>query len=74
MSPIHQIILGKLQKLPPVFQGEVLNFIESLQQTTDTKLERRMLRGIWADVEGVTEEDIAEARQEMWSNFSREIE
>ncbi|MEP0918106.1 DUF2281 domain-containing protein [Leptolyngbya sp. DQ-M1] len=74
MSPIHQIILGELQKLPLEKQGEVLNFIESLQQTTETKLGRPMLRGIWANVEEITEEDIAEVRQEVWSNFSREIE
>ncbi|MBD1822421.1 hypothetical protein H6F51_07920 [Cyanobacteria bacterium FACHB-DQ100] len=74
MSPIHQIILGELQKFPLEKQGEVLNFIESLQQTTETKLGRPMLRGIWANVEEITEEDIAEVRQEVWSNFSREIE
>lgn len=31
ISPIQQTILEKLQKLPPEKQGEVLEFIESLQ-------------------------------------------
>ncbi len=32
---------------------------------------RKSLRGLWQGVD-VTEEDIAEARREMWSNFPRE--
>ncbi|MBW4527664.1 MAG: DUF2281 domain-containing protein [Phormidium tanganyikae FI6-MK23] len=72
MSPIQQIILDKLKELPPEKQGEVLDFIESLQP--QTREDRPTLRGIWAGVEEITEEDIAEAQREMWGNFSRAIE
>jgi hypothetical protein len=32
---------------------------------------RKSLRGLWRGVD-ITAEDIAEARREMWGNFSRE--
>jgi hypothetical protein len=32
---------------------------------------RKSLRGLWQDVD-ITEEDIAEARREMWHGFPRE--
>ena len=32
---------------------------------------RKSLRGLWRGL-GITEEDIAEARREMWDNFPRE--
>ena len=32
---------------------------------------RKSLRGLWRDLD-ITEEEIAEARQEMWGNFPRE--
>jgi hypothetical protein len=35
------------------------------------KQPRRSLYGLWSDV-SVSEEDIAEARREMWGNFPRE--
>ena len=34
---------------------------------------RRSLRGLWADLNvHITEEDIAEARREMWGSFPSE--
>lgn len=34
----------------------------------------RSLRGLWADLNiRITDEDIAEARREMWGNFPRDI-
>lgn len=72
MSSIQQIILEKLQKLPPEKQGEVLHFIESLQP--ETKEERSTPRGIWTEGSEITQEDIAQVRREMWANFPRDIE
>jgi hypothetical protein len=72
MSSIQQVILEKLQKLPPEKQGEVLSFIESLQPEIREK--RSTPGGIWKEGAEITEEDIAQARREMWANFPREIE
>ncbi len=72
MSSLHQVILEKLQTLSPEKQGEVLNFIETLQPAMVLEQSRPKLRGIWADFDEVTELDLTIARQEMWESFPRE--
>ncbi len=72
---IEQQVLEKLRDLPPEKQKEVLDFVDFLKEKNSTKKERRSLLGLWADLDfHVTEEDIAEARREMWGNFPRDIE
>ncbi len=42
------------------------------QELTDVQpVPRKSLRGLWRGVD-ITEEDIAEARHEMWGNFPRD--
>ncbi len=70
---VEQAVLEKLRELPLERQQEVLNFVESLQQKSEPKRPRWSLMGLWADLDmRVTDEDIAEARHEMWGNFPRE--
>lgn len=70
---IEQTVVEKLRALPPEKQQEVLDFVESLEEQTASKPPRRSVKGLWADLGGdITEEDIADARREMWSNFPRE--
>jgi hypothetical protein len=71
MTPIQQIVLDKLQTLSTDKQAEVLDFIESLSQSSKPEQPRRSLKGIWAGVSDISEKDIAEARQELWSKFPR---
>jgi hypothetical protein len=72
---IEEQVLEKLRELPPEKQKEVLDFVDFLKEKNSTKRERRSLLGLWADLNfHVTEEDIAEARREMWGNFPRDIE
>jgi hypothetical protein len=72
---IEEQVLEKLRELPPEKQKEVLDFVDLLKEKNSTKKERRSLLGLWADLNfHVTEEDIAEARREMWGNFPRDIE
>jgi hypothetical protein len=71
---IEEQILAKLRDLPPEKQQEVLEFVDSLKKENGPKTPRRSLRGLWADLNiHITEEDIAEARREMWGNFPRDI-
>lgn len=72
---IEQAVIEKLRLLPPEKQQEVLEFAESLQQKITSQYPRRSLKGLWADlsIDEITEEEIAQARQEMWGNFPREI-
>jgi hypothetical protein len=71
---IEEKVLEKLRDLPPEKQKEVLSFVESLKGDGGTKKPLRSLEGIWEDLNiDITEEDIAEARREMWGNFPRDI-
>jgi hypothetical protein len=73
---IEQQVLETLRDLPPEKQKEVLDFVEFLKaKNAGQKKPRRSLLGLWADLNiHITEEDIAEARREMWGNFPRDIE
>jgi len=71
---IEEKVLEKLRGLPPDKQVEVLEFLESLQPDGTVKAPLRSFEGIWEDLNiDITEEDIAEARREMWGNFPRDI-
>ncbi len=71
---IEEIVLEKLRKLPPERQKVVLEFLESLKEKDGPRKPLRSLKGLWADLGiEITEEDIAEARREMWGNFPRDI-
>jgi len=68
---LAQQILERVQSLPPDQQKKVLDFADSLR----TRLAggpRRKLKGLWADLGvSISEEDIAEARRELWKDFPR---
>jgi len=67
---IEKSVLEKLLKLPADKQKEVLDFVESLEKKVGATGRRRSLKGLWADLGvEVSEEDIAEARREMWGSF-----
>jgi len=71
---IEEQVLEKLRDLPPEKQKEVLDFVDFLKEKNGPKKPRRSLLGLWADLNiHITEEDIAEARREMWGNFPRDI-
>ena len=71
---IEEQVSRKLRDLPPEKQKEVLDFVDSLREKNGTRGPLRSLRGLWKDLNiDITEEDIAEARREMWGNFPRDI-
>lgn len=70
---IEQAVIEKLRLLPVEKQREALDFVEFLYAKNTPRPPRRRLKGIWADLNvDITEEDIAEARREMWGNFPAE--
>lgn len=72
---LEEAVLQTLRELPGDKQQEVLDFAQYLKHKNPPKYKKRSLEGLWADLNiEITEEDIAEARQEMWGNFPREIE
>jgi hypothetical protein len=72
---IEQQVVEKLRALPPEKQREVLEFVDALKQQPASKTPRRSLLGLWSGLNAhITEDDIAEARREMWGSFPRDIE
>ncbi|MGL5927169.1 hypothetical protein [Chroococcidiopsis sp.] len=70
---IEQAIVENLRVLPLEKQQEVLDFVEFLKTKSRLKVTRRSIKGLCADLKiHITEEDIAEARQEMWESFPKE--
>lgn len=70
---LEEQLIEKMRDLPPEKKKEVLEFVDSLRKN-GPRVPRRSLLGLWADLDfHVTEEDIAEARREMWGNFPRDI-
>ncbi|MFM9268565.1 DUF2281 domain-containing protein [Tychonema sp. BBK16] len=69
---LEQAVLDKLRELPPNQQQEVLDFAEFLHQKNFLKRPLKSVKGMWANLDiDITEEDIAQARKEMWGNFPR---
>ena len=67
-------LVKKLDALAYDKQREVLDFAEFLEQNAFPKRPRRSFIGALAHLNiHITEEDIAEARREMWGNFPREF-
>jgi hypothetical protein len=71
VQSIEEAVVAKLRELPAEKQREVLDFASSLG--TKEKRPRKSLYGLWKDLGvSISEEDIAEARKEMWGDFPRE--
>ncbi len=69
----EEVLLEKFKVLPVNRQQELLDFAEFLENKEVVKKPRRSLYGALADLNvKITEEDIREARKEMWGNFPRE--
>ncbi len=66
-----ELITEKVKHLPEDKLGEVLDFIEFLVFRQRRPERLRSLAGLWQGFE-VSEEDIAQARREMWGTFPRE--
>lgn len=72
---LPETILDSLQSLPPDKQQEVLDFVEFLKQRSPSKAPLKNFEGLWANYDfDISEEDLAEARREMWGNFPRDVE
>lgn len=69
----EEVLFQKIKTLPPDLQRKAIEFVDSLQTEARKKTPRVSLEGIWAEMNvDISEEDIREARREMWGNFPRE--
>ena len=71
VQSIEEALVAKLADLPADKQQEGLDFANFLG--TKGRRPKKSLYGLWKDQGiSISEEDIAEARKEMWGNFPRE--
>jgi hypothetical protein len=72
---IEQAVLQNFRELSADKQQEVLDFIQFLKHKSPTQKARPSLYGLWSDLDiDITEQDITEIRQEMWDNFSKNVD
>ena len=70
---IKECLLTQLEQLPLDQQQELLNFAEFLAQKSSSKRPLKTIRGLCADLKvDITEEEIKQARKEMWGSFATE--
>jgi len=63
-------VVNALDDLPPESVSELIAFIEFLRFKSQKQPPRLIkLGGLWQDLPPVSENDIAEARREMWGQF-----
>lgn len=72
---ITEEVLVRLNELPEEKQREVLEFADSLLLQRAHAPSRKSLEGLWRGLgpDRITDEEIREARREMWGKFPREI-
>jgi hypothetical protein len=70
---IEQAVMEKLRALPLERQQQVLDFVDFLGQKAPPRRPLRSVKGLLSDLDiHITDDDIAQARKEMWGNFPRE--
>ncbi len=66
-------IIEKILSLTAEQQREVMEFVESLKKSPNPRPARRSLMGAFSHLNvHISEEDLAEARHDIWRNFPRE--
>jgi hypothetical protein len=75
MMTIEQNVLEKLKVLPIEKKQEVLDFTEFLQSKYTNKINKKSLKGSLAHLQiRVTNNDIKQARNEMWRGYTADTE
>ncbi|HEX8287644.1 MAG TPA: DUF2281 domain-containing protein [Pyrinomonadaceae bacterium] len=71
----EETLLEQIKVLPPDLKREVEHFVEFLQTKVKTDKPRRSLKGALADLNiNITDEDIRQARNEMWRGYTEDTE
>lgn len=70
----EHLLVETWRELPLERQQEVLDFAEFLKAKSITKRPKKSLEGLWAGLNiDISDQDIAEAKREMWQNFPKEV-
>ena len=72
---VKEAVVEKLEALPAIKQREVLDFVEFLEAKQPARKPRRSLKGSLAHLNfNWTEEDMRQARNEMWRGYTKDTE
>ena len=72
---VKEAVLEKLETMPTFRQQEVLDFAEFLEAKQLIRKPRRSLKGSLAHLNiKWTEEDMRQARNEMWRGYTKDTE
>jgi|GEM_PF-970031 len=72
---VKEAVLEDLEKLSVVKQEEVLDFVQFLKAKQSKRKPRRSLKGSLAHLNFKwTEEDMRQARNEMWRGYTKDTE
>jgi PIN domain nuclease of toxin-antitoxin system len=68
-------LLEKIKVLPPELKQKAIGFVDSLQSEVSANQKRKSLKGALAHLNiKITDEDIREARNEMWRGYTKDTE
>ena len=68
-------MIQTFRALPPEKKREALDFLEFLRSRFSKKPGRQKLKGLWKDMQiDIHDQDITDARHQLWSSFPREVE
>ena len=71
----EEVLLEKIKVLPPKLKQKAIEYVEFLQSEAVPKEKRRSLKGSLAHLNiKFTEEDLREARNEMWRGYTKDTE
>lgn len=72
---VTEVVIEKIKALPKDRQQKVLDYVEELEAHEMHRKPLRSLYGIWADMDvNLTEEDLRQARNEMWRGYTKDTE
>ena len=71
----EEILFTKINLLPPNLKEEALHFVEFLETKINPQTKRKSLKGSLSHLNiKITDEDIREARNEMWRGYTKDTE
>lgn len=71
----EEVLLEKIKVLPPNLKQKALDYVEALQKRAVPSQERKSYKGALAHLNiKFTEQDLREARNEMWRGYTKDTE
>ena len=71
----ENVLLEKFKVLPPDLKQEAIHFVEFLESKITLPKRKKSLKSVFSDLNiKVSNEDIREARNEMWGGYTKDTE